>query len=227
MQNLSLLEKKLGLKFRNPALLSQALTHRSYLNENPDAGNHNERLEFLGDAVLELIVTEYLFRNYDRPEGELTNWRAALVNSDMLSLVAKELDIESHLLLSRGEAKNTGRARDFILANAFEALLGALYLDKGMKKAKDFVENHLLSRLDQVLQEKLYLDPKSYFQEKAQEFTGLTPYYKTLDEWGPDHRKQFKVGVYLGDELVAEAQGEAKSIAEKEAARKALQIKNW
>ena len=220
-------EKKLGIDFVDHKLLQKAFTHRSYINENPGAKEHNERLEFLGDAVLELVVTDYLFKNYAEPEGDLTSWRAALVNSEMLSAVSSDLGLGDYLLLSRGEEKDLGRARDYILANAFEALLGAIYIDRGMKVAKSFVENNILDKLDMVLEKGLYKDSKSSFQEKAQEKVNITPHYKVLDEWGPDHKKEFKVGVYLGNDLISEAEGVSKVSAEKEAAKKALEIKKW
>ena len=171
-KDLSLLEKSLGISFRNKQYLIQALTHRSYLNEHTEFSKHNERLEFLGDAVLELTVTEHLFKNFTNPEGELTNWRAALVNSKMLASVAKELKLGRYLLLSRGESRDTGKAREYILANTFEALLGAIYLDKGIDEARTFVEKNILARLQNVLDEKLYQDAKSYFQERSQEKLG-------------------------------------------------------
>lgn len=227
MKDFSKLEKTLGIKFKNQDLLIQALTHRSYLNENPSFKKHNERLEFLGDAVLELVVTDYLFQKYQKPEGDLTNLRAALVNSKMLSTVAKELHLGDYLLLSHGEAQDSGRAREFILENAFEALLGAIYLDQGLKKASVFIKKTILSKLQKVLKERLYQDPKSLFQEEAQEKLGITPHYEVLDEWGPDHNKRFRIGVYLETELITEAEGPSKHVAEKEAARKALEIKKW
>lgn len=229
MHNLSKLEDKLSLKFKNEDLLLQALTHRSYLNENPSSSvGHNERLEFLGDAVLELVVTEFLYLRYpDKPEGELTNFRAALVNSKMLSELAVDLELNDFLLLSRGEAKDMGRARQIILANAFEALIGALYLDQGYKPANDFIGNVLMPRLDKIVSEKLYKDPKSLFQEEAQERAGTTPNYEVIKEWGPDHDKHFIVGVYLGKELIAEGEGYSKQTAQEEAARLALRAKNW
>jgi ribonuclease III len=227
MKDFLKLEKELGIDFKDHKLLKKSLTHRSYINENPKTKSHNERLEFLGDAVLELIVTEYLFKNYKEPEGELTSWRAALVNSEMLASVSLELGLGNYLLLSRGEEKDLGRARDYILANAFEALLGAIYIDRGMEVSRSFVENNILDKLDMVLEKGLHKDSKSSFQEKAQEKVNITPYYKVLDEWGPDHQKEFKIGVYLGDELVAEAEGASKAIAEKEAAKKALEVKKW
>lgn len=229
MTNLSKLEDKLSLKFNNQDFLLQALTHRSYLNENPSFKvGHNERLEFLGDAVLELVVTELLYLRYpEKPEGELTNFRAALVNSKMLSELAVDLELNDFLLLSRGEAKDTGRARQIILANAFEALIGALYLDSGYDAAKKFIEDNLMPRLEKIVSEKLYKDPKSLFQEEAQDRIGITPNYEVIKEWGPDHDKHFIVGVYLGKELVAEGEGHSKQTAQEEAARLALHIKNW
>jgi ribonuclease-3 len=227
MKDVSLLANSMGIKFKKKELLTRALTHRSYINENPKFKIHNERLEFLGDAVLELIVTEYLFKNFNNPEGDLTNWRAALVNSEMLASTAKKLKLGEYLLLSKGEARDKGKAREYILANAFEALLGAIYLDGGIETARVFVEKYILIELQKVLDEKLYQDPKSYFQERAQEKLGITPHYKVLDEWGPDHKKQFRLGVYLGNELIAEAEGESKHSAEKKAAAKGLEIKKW
>ncbi len=227
MKDLNRLEKLLGVGFKNKRLLIQALTHRSYLNEHPETKDHNERLEFLGDAVLELVVTDHLFRSYKKPEGELTNWRAALVNSQMLSRIAKELGLGNFLLLSHGEKKDKGRAREFILANTLEALIGAIYLDKGIEGASDFIQRTVLQKLQQVLEEKLYQDPKTVFQEKAQEKLGITPHYELLKEWGPDHNKKFLVGVYLKETLIAEAEGVSKHSAEKAAAKKALEIKKW
>ncbi len=227
MKNTSLLAKNIGIKFKKKELLIRALTHRSYINENPKYKVHNERLEFLGDAVLELVVTEHLFRNFKNPEGDLTNWRAALVNSEMLTSVAKKIKLGDYLMLSKGETQDKGKAREYILANAFEALLGAIYLDKGMETARAFIENYILTELQRILDEKLYRDSKSYFQERAQEKLGITPNYKVLDEWGPDHKKQFRLGVYLEKELIAEAEGESKHSAEKKAAAKALEIKKW
>ncbi len=223
------LEKSLGLSFSNKDLLLQALTHRSYLNENPDSRTgHNERLEFLGDAVLELVVTEALYEKFpDKPEGELTSFRAALVNAKMLSDVAVDIKINDFLLLSRGEAKDVGRARQYILANAMEALIGAIHLDQGYDAARDFITRVVLSRTGEMLEKKLYKDPKSLFQEEAQERAGITPTYEVMREWGPDHDKHFVVGVYLKDELVAEGEGPSKQSAQEEAARNGLQAKGW
>ncbi|MDD2807691.1 MAG: ribonuclease III [Patescibacteria group bacterium] len=229
MKDFSRLEKKIQVKFKNPDLLRQAFVHRSYINENPQFElQHNERLEFLGDAVLELVVTEYLYNDYPNPEGELTNWRASLVNSHMLAKSARELGLETYLFLSKGEAKDTNvKARNYILANAFEALIGAIYLDGGYKPSKAFIEKILIPQLPNILSNKLYQDPKSQFQEMAQEKTGVTPHYKVLKESGPDHAKKFQVGVYLSDELVATSTGTSKQEAQVKAAASALKKKNW
>jgi len=230
MSDLKQLEKSVGVKFKDINLLRQSMVHRSYLNENPDFGlPHNERLEFLGDAVLEIIVTEYLFIKFpETPEGDLTNWRASLVNSKMLSLVAQEIKLEGHLYLSRGEAKdNNSKARQYILANAVEALIGAIYLDRGIKKSSEFVYSKIISKLENILENELYLDPKSKFQEKAQSLHKTTPHYKVLSETGPDHEKVFEVGLYLSDELVCRGQGSSKQEAQVDAAGKGLKKKKW
>lgn len=229
MNNLADFEKKLDVQFKNQDHLLQALTHRSYLNENPDFRlGHNERLEFLGDAVLELAVTEDLYEKFpDKPEGELTSFRAALVNAKILSDVALNLGVNDFLMLSRGEAKDTGRARQYILANAFEAIVGAIYLDQGYGAAKKFIDGCVMNLLDDVLNKKLYKDPKSLFQEEAQERAGITPSYDVIRETGPDHDKIFIVGVYLGKELVAEGEGPSKQSAQESAARNALEAKGW
>ena len=229
MKDFSLLEKKLKIKFKSKDLLTQAFVHRSYLNENPKLGmNHNERLEFLGDAVLELAVTEYLFKEYpEKPEGELTSWRAALVNAKILSRLAREMEFNDFLLLSRGEAKETGKARQYILANTFEAFVGSLYLDQGYKVCQKFIEKYVTQELPQIIESQLYRDAKSRFQEEAQEKAGITPNYRVLKEWGPDHAKHFVIGVFLGNELVAEGEGSSKQEAEEAAAKKALEIKHW
>ncbi len=222
------LENRLGIKFKNQNLLKQAFTHRSYLNENPGLKiEHNERLEFLGDAVLELAVTKNLFNNYPNPEGELTTWRAALVNSKMLAEIANRFGFNDYLLLSKGESQDRGRARQFILANTFEALIGAIYLDRGFEEAEKFINENLMIELPRIIREKLYLDPKSEFQEKSQEKMGITPSYKVLKEEGPDHCKTFVVGVYLNDEMVAKGEGPSKQAAQIEAATKALKKKKW
>jgi len=229
MKDFSLFEKKLGLKFKNKDLLTQAFVHRSYLNENPEFGlDQNERLEFLGDAVLELIITEHLYKEHpEKAEGELTNWRAALVNAKMLTTVAEELGFNDFLLLSRGETKELGKARQYILANTFEALIGALYLDSGYEACDAFIKKYVLTRLAEIIQTKSYKDAKSYFQEQAQEKLGITPMYKVMKEWGPDHKKKFTVGVFLGQESVAEGEGYSKQEAEEDAAKEALKVKNW
>ena len=222
------LANKLGVQFKDIKLLEQAVTHRSYLNEHRSHKlEHNERLEFLGDAVLELVVTEHLYANYPNPEGELTNWRAALVNGEMLAKIANELGIEEFLLMSRGERKDKGKARQYLLANAIEAIIGAIYLDQGYVAAQKFIQTYIISKLPEVLRTKSYLDPKSYFQEKAQEFVQVTPHYEVLKEWGPDHNKQFMVGVFLGEEQVAEGQGSSKQEAQRKAAENGLAIKGW
>lgn len=229
IKDLSGLEERISLKFNNQDLLLQALTHRSYLNENPSFRlGHNERLEFLGDAVLELVVTERLYDQFpEKPEGEMTSLRAALVNSKMLSEVSVDLGINDFLMLSRGEAKDIGRARQYILANAFESLVGALYLDQGYGASGEFIGRVLMPKLDDVLEKKLYRDPKSLFQEEAQERAGITPTYEVVREWGPDHDKHFIIGVYLGKELIAEGEGPSKQAAQEEAARNGLRVKNW
>ena len=218
----------LGFSFKNPDYFQSAFTHRSYLNEHRNYPfDHNERLEFLGDAVLELVVTEYLYHHYPNPEGELTSWRAALVNGDMLSSIGKELGIEPLLLMSRGEAKDLGRSRQYLVANAMEAIIGALYLDQGYDAAKDFILRVVVSQLPKVFEEKLYSDPKSRFQEEAQTRLGVTPTYRVLGESGPDHDKKFRSGAYLGEDLVAEGEGNSKQEAQREAAKNALERKGW
>jgi ribonuclease-3 len=230
MEDFKKLEKRLGYSFTNRDLLKQALVHRSFLNENPDFElGHNERLEFLGDAVLEIVVTERLYHDYpDKTEGEMTDWRASLVNATMLSEVANELGIEDYLYLSRGEAKDKNtKARQIILANAIEAVIGALYLDGGLKAAKRFIIANILSQLERVLKLGLYHDPKSKFQEKAQELYNITPRYEVLKEYGPDHDKMFEVGLYLDDDLVASGSGSSKHEAQVDAATKGLAKKKW
>jgi len=225
MQDFSKLEKKLKVEFKNKDLLVQAFAHRSYLNENPDFDLfHNERLEFLGDAIIEHIVTEYLFLKYpDKMEGELTSWRAALVNAKMLSKIAQDIGFNDFLLLSQGEIKENGKARQYILANTFEAFIGSLYLDQGMDICKDFIEKNLLKELSTIIKERLFEDDKSSFQKIAQEKKGITPTYKVLDEVGPDHNKTFTVGVYLNKDLIAKGQGSSKQEAEEAAAKEALE----
>ena len=230
MKDLKKLEGLIGVKFSDINFLKQSVVHRSYLNENPQFKlHHNERLEFLGDAVLEIIVTEHLYKNYpDTPEGDLTNWRASLVNSKMLALIASEIQLEEFIYLSKGEAKdNNSKARQYILANAVEALIGAIYLDQGIKKATKFVKNNILVKLENILKNELYLDPKSKFQEKAQEIYKATPHYKVLKESGPDHAKTFNVGLYLGEEQISKGKGFSKQEAQVDAAQKGLKKKKW
>ncbi|MEI7720049.1 MAG: ribonuclease III [bacterium] len=222
-------EEKIGVTFTNPELLCQAFTHRSYLNEHRgEVRGHNERLEFLGDAVLELVSTYFLYKKFpDRPEGDLTAFRAALVNAVTCAEVAGELGMNDYLLLSRGEAKDTGRARGVLLANAFEALVGALYIDQGYGAAEQFIHTFLLPKIDGIVQNRLWQDAKSTLQEKAQEHDSATPYYTVLKEMGPDHDKHFLVGVYVKDVLLAEGEGKSKQEAEQTAARGALEKKGW
>ncbi len=222
-------ENIIGVKFKSKDLLQQALTHRSFLNEHKALkGKHNERLEFLGDAVLELVITDYLYREYpDKTEGDLTSIRSALVNATTCAEVAKNLDVNNFILLSKGEAKDTGRARQYILANALEAIIGSVYLDAGYDSAKDFIMKNIAPMTEQIVKEELWIDSKSKFQERSQDVAGVTPSYKTLKETGPDHDKKFTVGVFLGETLIAEGTGESKQDAEQSAARHALQKKDW
>jgi len=226
---LSSKEKLIGVTFNDKNLLVQAFTHRSYINENRNLKlSHNERLEFLGDAVLELVTTEFLYAKYPlKTEGDLTAIRAALVNTVTLAEVGTELKFNSELLLSKGEAKDTGRARQAILANTFEAITGAIYLDQGYDVARAFIANALLPRTDIIVSEGLWVDAKSKFQEKAQEHMSQTPSYDTVSEEGPDHDKQFLVGVFVGGEKIATGTGKSKQDAEQAAAREGLKIKGW
>jgi len=229
MPDLRPLEERLGHTFRDQSLLLQALTHRSYINEHPDFPyTHNERLEFLGDAVLELVVTEYLYKNFANPEGDLTNWRAALVNAKTLAGISQDIHFEEFLLLSKGEARDKdSKARMYILANAIEAIMGAIYLDGGTPAAEKFVQKHILSHLKQILELELYVDAKSKFQETAQEMLGVTPTYKVLEEKGPDHLKEFTVGIFLDKEMVAVGRGSSKQEAQVAAAEAGLDAKGW
>ena len=226
-------QDKIGVVFKDERLLEMAFTHRSYLNENknPPAGGrreHNERLEFLGDAVLELVVTDFLYKKYPaRPEGDLTAYRAALVNTVSISDAATQLGMNEYLLLSRGESRDTGRARQIILANAFEALIGALYLDQGYDAAQKFIADQLFHKTDEVVAKKLWQDAKSHFQELVQEHEGVTPTYKVVSQEGPDHSRTFTVGAYIRDEKIATGAGKSKQEAEQDAAGKALSTKGW
>lgn len=225
------LAKQIGVEFHDINLLRTAVTHRSYLNENKASGmEHNERLEFLGDAVLELVVTSYLFRKYPKKqEGDLTAFRSSIVNTQSLIKVAEHLGLNKFMLLSRGEAKDTGRARSVILANAIEAIIGSIYMDQGYNPAANFIASQILDVIDieDIVKNKTWIDAKSNFQEKAQEKVGITPAYKTLKEEGPDHGKTFTLGVFLGDEHIASDTGLSKQEAEQKAAEKALKLKKW
>jgi len=223
-------EKKIGITFRDKAILREAFTHRSYINETRERNlAHNERLEFLGDAVVELSSTDFLYRKYkDATEGDLTSYRAALVNAVTLGGLAIEMGMEDYLLLSKGEAKDKGtKAREVILANAFEALVGAIYLDQGYEVVDNFLKKNLLGMADEIVKKELWRDAKSFFQEEAQDFVGVTPQYRVIREVGPDHDKQFVVGVYLDDELVGKGEGKSKQEAEQNAAGDALKAKGW
>ncbi len=226
--DLEKLKVELGIIIHQKALFQEALTHRSYLNEHKGYEYpHNERLEFLGDAVLELVVTENLFHNYENPEGELTSFRAALVNGDMLAKIGSELGLQDFLLMSRGESKDTGRARGYLVANAMEAIIGALYLDQGYDGAKDFILKQVMSHLGEVFEQNLHTDAKSRFQELSQEKMSITPSYRVIKEWGPDHDRHFVAGVYLGEEKIAEGEGASKQESQREAAKQALIAKGW
>ena len=214
--------------FDDTALLITAFTHRSYLNEHKKTAlEHNERLEFLGDAVLELVVTEYLYGNYKEPEGILTNWRSALVRTESISAAASREGFEPLLRLSRGEKRGSERARQQILANTYESVVGALYLEKGYDAAKDYITKTLLTTFDTILKSGTWLDPKSRLQELVQNKEGYTPVYKVISEEGPDHDKLFKVGICFGDELIAQGEGKSKQEAETASARLALEVKGW
>ena len=230
-KNFEQLAERINVSFKDISLLRAACTHRSYLNENKGSGfEHNERLEFLGDAVLELVVTSFLFRKYPKKaEGELTAYRSAIVNTVSLTKAAESMQLNDFILLSKGEAKDTGRARSIILANAMEALIGALYLDGGYNTAANFISEKVLHVIDieEIVKKKTWIDGKSRFQEKAQEKVGITPSYRTLKEVGPDHDKQFTLGVFLGDVQVATGTGPSKQEAEQRAAEKALDAKGW
>lgn len=229
VEDLATLERILGFVFNDKSHLLTAITHRSYLNEHKEATqDHNERLEFLGDAVLELIVTDFLFHKYtDKPEGDLTAIRSALVNTISLADASTKLGVNDYLLMSKGEAKDVGRARQYILANAFEAFIGALYLDQGYSVAQQFVAEQLFKKTEEIVEKKLWQDAKSRFQELAQEHHSVTPVYQTLGQEGPDHDRVFTVGVFLGKEKIGEGKGRAKQEAEQEAAQSAIQTKGW
>jgi ribonuclease-3 len=222
-------ENRIEYVFADKKLLIQAFTHRSFINEHQKSGlSHNERLEFLGDAVLELVVTDFLYKKYtNKTEGELTASRASLVNSVTLAEIASKVYLEELLLLSKGESKDTGKARQTILADAFEAIIGAIYLDSGYLQAEKFITKFLLSEHKQIIERGLLKDSKSKIQEKSQEIFGLTPNYKILKETGPDHDKFFTVGIFFGNEKIAQGEGKSKQEAEQKAAQKALEERGW
>ena len=222
-------EKKTNIFFKNKTLLEQAFIHRSYINENSGSKlSHNERLEFLGDAVLELVVTDHLYKEYpNNDEGDLTAYRSSLVNANIIGEVALMLGMNEYLLLSKGEAKDVGKARSYILANTSEAYVGALYLDLGYDAASKFISDTLFGKLKMIVEKKLWRDSKSLVQEKSQEYLNVTPSYKVIGESGPDHDKSFTVGIFFGEEKIATGKGKSKQEAEQEAARNALEIKDW
>jgi len=229
MKDFSPFEQSVGISFVNKTVLMQAFIHRSYINENPKSGlEHNERLEFLGDAVIELVVTDYLYRTYlTQNEGDLTAYRSALVNAVIMGEVATNLNMNEYLLLSKGEQKDTGRARQTILANTYESFVGALYLDQGYAACDHFVAASLLARLEDIIKNKSWKDAKSQIQEEAQERVGLTPAYKVMGEVGPDHDKHFTIGIFFGDKKIAEGKGRSKQEGEQKAALAALEAKGW
>ncbi|MCW9054605.1 MAG: ribonuclease III [Candidatus Pacebacteria bacterium] len=222
-------ETALGVSFNDIGLLKQAFIHRSYINEHKESGlEHNERLEFLGDAVLELVVTDFLYKKYPKKtEGELTAYRAALVNTGSLSAASDKLGVNEYLCLSKGEAQDTGRARQYILANTFEAIAGALYLDQGYEAAQKFIDDNLFHLTEDIVEKGLWQDAKSRFQEQAQEHAGITPRYELVEERGPDHDKTFVIGVYLDKAQIATGKGLSKQEAEQDAAQAALELKGW
>ena len=223
------LQKILKVSFKDTNVLLTAITHRSYLNEHKEATwDHNERLEFLGDAVLELVVTDFLFAEYpEKPEGELTAIRAALVNTVSLSAASEKLGVNQFLLMSKGEAKDVGRARQYILANVFEACIGAIYIDQGYDMAKQFIAERLFPKTEEIVRKKLWQDAKSRFQELSQEHASVTPTYETVAQTGPDHDRVFTVGVFLRKEKIAEGIGRSKQEAEQQAAERAIEAKGW
>jgi ribonuclease-3 len=229
MKDFTPFEQSLGIVFKDQTLIQRAFTHRSFINENPKSGlEHNERFEFLGDAVIELIVTDYLFRHFPtHNEGELTAYRSALVNAIIMGEVATELNMNDYLLLSKGEAKDTGRARQTILANTYESFVGGLYLDQGYESCKKFIHDTLLPRLDDIIKSKSWKDAKSQLQEEAQERVKLTPSYRVLGEAGPDHDKYFTIGVFFGEQKISEGKGKSKQEAQQTAALAALEKKGW
>lgn len=228
-KNYQKLEKKIGIEFKNQDLIQQAFVHKSYVNEHRNKGiKHNERLEFLGDAVLELVATKHLFDKYpNQSEGQMTTFRSALVKGKHLAEVARTLELGEYLYLSNGEEKSGGRDKNYILANTVEALIGAIYVERNYEVAKDFIQKHILAKLDQIIEQGLHIDAKSQFQEMSQEKETFTPYYEVIEEKGPDHSKVFTMGAYIDGELVAEGTGSSKQSAEEKAAKNALIKKGW
>ena len=213
----------LGVEVKNTQIFDEVFTHRSYLNEHKSvAHNHNERLEFLGDAVLELVVTEHLYKTYPNPEGELTNWRSAIVKGEMISQVSRQLNLGSFLKMSKGEEQSGGKERNLILANLFEALIGGIYLDEGYAKESQFIHTYLIPKLKKIIEEGTYIDSKSRFQELIQNKIGFTPRYELIDQDGPDHNRMFTIGVYIEEKCVGKGQGPSKQKAEQAAAADAL-----
>ncbi len=229
MEELAPLEHILGVTFKKKGILFQSLIHRSYLNENPECQYpHNERLEFLGDAILEFVVTEHIYLNCTEDEGMMTNWRASIVNTRALARVAHILHLGEYIKLSKGESKDPSmKAREYILADAVEAVIGAIFLDQGSKKVKLFIEQFIIPPLKDIIAKKSYIDPKTKFQELSQEHLGVTPSYKVMEESGPDHDKHFVVGAYINADLIAEGRGGSKQEAQVDAATQALRVKGW
>lgn len=222
-------EKKFNLNFKSKDLLQQAFIHRSYINENKDTGlEHNERLEFLGDAVLELVITDYLFKQFPGiPEGRLTAYRSALVRTESISAAAREMGANDLLMLSKGEARDQGKARDYILANTFEAIIGAIYIDIGYDAASGIIHQMLVPNLEAIIAQSSWRDAKSYVQEKSQEIYSETPQYKLVSSEGPDHDKKFVMAIYFGEKKIAEGEGNSKQAAQQSAAQAAIDSEGW
>lgn len=228
IENLADLEKIIGVEFKDKGLIILAFVHKSYVNEHPEQNEYNERLEFLGDAVLELAVTDFLYRKYpSEPEGKLTNWRSALVKGKNLAKMSTELQLGQFLLLSKGEEQSGGREKEYILANTMEALIGAIYLDQGYDTANDFIMRHITAYLQEIIEQGLHIDAKSRVQEMAQDKINVTPRYQLISESGPDHDKTFVMGIYFGEELAGKGEGRSKQDSEQAAAQIALENKGW
>lgn len=222
------IEQTIGISFKSEDLLKQVFIHRSFLNEHPNFKlDNNERLEFLGDAVLELVVTKHLYKNFDQPEGVLTNWRAAIVRGERLAQTTKKLSLGKFLLMSNGELQSGGQESPVLLANLFEALVGAIYLEHGLDKAQQFIKKVLLVQFGEILEKKLYLDPKTQLQEKIQSTQGVTPVYQVISQSGPDHDKHFLIGVYISKSKIGQGEGKSKQKAEQQAAQNALENLNF